>query len=160
MCIRDRLYRVAIINELTVLGDMTDDFGIVPNPKLNEEQDGYHSRVIDGWLYVVPNTNTRLDMTSVILEALAIESRNYVYDAYYEQSLKNRYTNDPNAKEMLDLISSTRTIDLGDTVWQADIRNKIQDAVWKKDLAFNSALSSIKSYVDLMIGIYLDELAK
>ena len=61
---------------------------------------------------------------------------------------------------MLDLISSTRTIDLGDTVWQADIRNKIQDAVWKKDLAFNSALSSIKSYVDLMIGIYLDELAK
>ena len=154
------LYRVAIINELTVLGDMTDDFGIVPNPKLNEEQDGYHSRVIDGWLYVVPNTNTRLDMTSVILEALAIESRNYVFDAYYEQSLKNRYTNDPNAKEMLDLISSTRTIDLGDTVWQADIRNKIQDAVWKKDLAFNSALSSIKSYVDLMIGIYLDELAK
>lgn len=139
---------------------MTDDFGIVPNPKLNEEQDGYHSRVIDGWLYVVPNTNTRLDMTSVILEALAIESRNYVFDAYYEQSLKNRYTNDPNAKEMLDLISSTRTIDLGDTVWQADIRNKIQDAVWKKDLAFNSALSSIKSYVDLMIGIYLDELAK
>ena len=139
---------------------MTDDFGIVPNPKLNEEQDGYHSRVIDGWLYVVPNTNTRLDMTSVILEALAIESRNYVFDAYYEQSLKNRYTNDPNAKEMLALISSTRTIDLGDTVWQADIRNKIQDAVWKKDLAFNSALSSIKSYVDLMIGIYLDELAK
>ena len=139
---------------------MTDDFGIVPNPKLNEEQNGYHSRVIDGWLYVVPNTNTRLDMTSVILEALAIESRNYVFDAYYEQSLKNRYTNDPNAKEMLDLISSTRTIDLGDTVWQADIRNKIQDAVWKKDLAFNSALSSIKSYVDLMIGIYLDELAK
>ena len=139
---------------------MTDDFGIVPNPKLNEEQDGYHSRVIDGWLYVVPNTNTHLDMTSVILETLAVESRNYVFDAYYEQSLKNRYTNDPNAKEMLDLISSTRTIDLGDTVWQADIRNKIQDAVWKKDLAFNSALSSIKSYVDLMIGIYLDELAK
>lgn len=116
--------------------------------------------MIDGWLYVVPNTNTHLDMTSVILETLAVESRNYVFDAYYEQSLKNRYTNDPNAKEMLDLISSTRTIDLGDTVWQADIRNKIQDAVWKKDLAFNSALSSIKSYVDLMIGIYLDELAK
>lgn len=61
---------------------------------------------------------------------------------------------------MLDLISSSRTIDLGDTVWQGDIRNKIQDAIWKKDLAFNSALSSIKSYVDLMIGIYLDELAK
>lgn len=154
------LYRVSIIHELANLNDMTDDFGVVPNPKLDEAQEGYHSRVIDGWLYVVPNTNTRLDMTSVILEALAIESKSYVYDAYYEQALKNRYTNDPDAKEMLDLISSTRTIDLGDTVWQSDIRNKIQDTIWKKALTFSSALSSISSYVDLMIDIYLDELAE
>lgn len=75
------LFLVGSIGNTFNLNDMEDEFRILPSPKASEDQESYHSRVVDGWIYVVPSTNSVLDMTSVILEALAVESANYVYDS-------------------------------------------------------------------------------
>ncbi len=152
------LFLAGSIGNTFLLNDMEEEFRILPSPKASESQESYHSRVVDGWLYVVPASNTHLDMTSVILEALAVESANYVYDAYYEEALGNRYARDGENKEMLDLISRTRSLELGDTVWQADIRNNILGAIWDGNNAFSSLLNSKAALIELLIAKYMNEL--
>ena len=54
----------------------------------------------------------------VIKEALAVESLNLVYPAYYDNALKNRYIRDEESLRMLDLIMNTTVLDLGqDPFW-------------------------------------------
>lgn len=156
------LFCVGLIGQIHNYNDMTEDFGIVPAPKLDESQEKYLTRVIDGWLYCVPKSNSELDRTSVIMEALAIETKNYVYEPYYELALKSRYTRDDNghSAEMLDLMLETRTIDLGDTIWQSLSRNSFLNLFWNRDGSFASTADSRKSAVDKKIAAEVERIKK
>ncbi len=105
------------------LRDMETDFGILPYPKYDEAQSEYYSRVSYYWANIIPVTNSKLDMTGAILEALNCESANYVVPAYYEIALKTKYSRDEESAAMLDLIFENRVVDLGDTVLCASIRD-------------------------------------
>lgn len=59
---------------------------------------------------------------------------------------------------MLDLISKTRYLELGDTVWQADIRNNILGAIWDGNNTFSSLLNSKAALIELLIAKYLNAL--
>lgn len=130
---------------------MKDDFGMIPCPKANESQKEYFSRVCDAWTFMVPSTCEHLEETSVFLEAYAVESLNSVVDAYYQEILKNRYSQDEETKEMLDLIRETATLDLGDTFWQANARNKILQVIWSGTKGFQSAIASQNAMVNSVI---------
>ena len=105
------------------LRDMETDFGVLPYPKYDEAQKEYYSRVSYYWANIIPVTNTKLDMTGAILEALNCESANYVVPAYYNIALKTKYSRDEESAAMLDLIFENRVVDLGDTVLCATIRD-------------------------------------
>ncbi len=154
------LFPAGTIGNTFSLNAMEDEFRILPAPKRSEEQKSYHARVVDGWLYVVPATNSRIDMTSVILEALAVESANHVYDAYYEEALGDRYARDDINKEMLDLLSMTRSLELGDTVWQSDVRNGILGVIWQGDNSFSSFFASKAGGIKLLIDKYMNTIGK
>ncbi|MBR6427318.1 MAG: extracellular solute-binding protein [Clostridia bacterium] len=96
--------------------DMNSDFGIMPIPKYDETQKDYgHSVSIHfSNTLSVPKTNMQLERTSVILEALAAESKYTVIPEFYDVYVKTRNTRDEDAKAMLDLIFSTRVYDLGE----------------------------------------------
>ncbi len=51
------------------------------------------------------------------MQALAYYSYKTVYDAYYEQALSAKFLRDPESVEMLKLILSTLTVDIGDSIW-------------------------------------------
>ena len=55
--------------------DMEDDFGMIPHPKLDEAAPHYTQLVNNNVVTVttVPVTNSKLEMTSILLEALAYE---------------------------------------------------------------------------------------
>jgi len=93
------------------LRGMDTDFGILPFPKYDEVQEKYYVNGWDGWLYCVPVTNTDLERTSIIMEALAVESKNLVIDAFKETALKTKYARDNESLEMLDIIEQNRTMD-------------------------------------------------
>lgn len=156
------LFCVGLIGNIHLYNDMEEDFGIVPAPKLDETQEKYLTRVIDGWLYCVPKSNTELDRTSVIMEALAVETKNWVYEPYYELALKSRYTRDDNghSAEMLDLMLETRTIDLGDTIWQSISRNSFLNLFWSRDNSFSSTANSRKDAVDKKIAAEVERIKK
>lgn len=153
-------YFIHGVFDIQHIREMEDDFGILPLPKYDEAQAQYRSRIIDGWLNVVPMTNRNPENTSLVLEALAEESYRSVLPAYIEVALKDKYTRDPDSAEMLDLVFSTTTLELGDTVWQGDVRNEyVNICVSGKD-TFVSKTASVQKKIDKIIAETMEKLGK
>lgn len=93
------------------LREMEDDFGFIPYPKLDEQQDSYHSLVHDAVLIgAVSTCSINLDKIGAVLEALNSESYRTVTPAWYETALKNKYSRDKLSLQMIDLVhDSMRT---------------------------------------------------
>ena len=98
--------------------DMEDDFGILPLPLYDENQDRYYNSAAS-WsisLYSIPKNAYGADgfaRAGWITEALAYESKYSLTPAYYEQTLQNKVSRDEESARMLDLIFATRTYDFG-----------------------------------------------
>jgi len=88
------------------LRDMEDDFGIVPIPKWDSNQDRYYATV-NGWnsfTYMLPRTVTDVHRNSIILDAMAYHGRKLILPAYYEVCLQRKYARDEESGAMLDII--------------------------------------------------------
>ena len=89
------------------------DYGIVPPPKYDEAQANYQTVINAGTnMTVVPKTNKRLEMTSILMEYLASDSHENVLPVYYESALKQKGSRDDTAIEMIELIRNCATVDL------------------------------------------------
>lgn len=99
--------------DIANLSDMTDDFGVVPWPKYDEN--GEYCANVDAGLHMmcIPIGSDTLEMTSVILEHLCILGARDVIKEYFEIAIQNRYTRDPESIEMLGIIKSAGVFDLG-----------------------------------------------
>ena len=92
---------------------MDDNFGILPYPKFTEDDE--YASVVNGYahLLVIPITVSDEHRTGNIIEALcAIGSRDVV-PAFYEQSLKSKFSRDNESEEMIDIIRDSIIYDLG-----------------------------------------------
>ena len=103
------------LDDVTAMRASDTDFGILPIPKYTEEQEKYYNLVSvhTNGLMSVPITARNLERTGAILEALAYESTGTVIPAYYEISLKGKFTRDEESSDMLDLIFANRVFDIG-----------------------------------------------
>ena len=125
------LFQNNIVGKVRLLRNVKDwDYGVLPYPKYSETQDHYYSRVVDAWLHVVPKSCSDIDRASVILEALASGSSQYVFPAYYEKVLKYQIMRNPQDIEMLELIRAHRTFDLADVTWAKEIRMDLVSKVF------------------------------
>lgn len=82
------------------------DFGIIPQPKFDEEQENYLTTT--QYTYStgcgIPSNAGNIDMTGLLLEALSAESMYTTMPAFYEITIKTKYTPDEKAPVMLDMI--------------------------------------------------------
>ncbi len=92
---------------------MEDDFGILPLPKFDYEDD--YATVTNGManLFVIPVTVEDEFRTGAIIEALAAIGSRDVLPAFYEQSLKTKFTRDNESEEMIDIIRDSIVYDVG-----------------------------------------------
>ncbi len=134
------LYTVRGFGSAESLREMTTDFGIIPLPKYSEDQTDYYSRICDGWLNIVPFCAPDAERTSIIMEALAVETKNYVIPAYYENALLNKFIRDEESVEMLNIIQKNRTLDLGDSIWYTTVREVFINCFRNKTKTFASAM--------------------
>lgn len=86
------------------------NYGIVPYPKLDENQEGYYAGYTD-FYFVVPNYCDDKELMGIILESMTAEGYRKVIPTYFETALKGRYTRDPESKEVLDIIQKNMVID-------------------------------------------------
>ena len=109
------LFFLQLLRSAELLRNMNADFGILPYPKYDEAQSEYYCTV-GSWHSVflcVPLTQEDPERTGAIIEALAYESVDTLTPAYYDISLKGKYSRDNESADMLDIIFKSRTYDLG-----------------------------------------------
>ncbi len=100
----------------TNVGDLAAfDYGIAPMPKFDTNQTNYATYVQDqvtgiGISSSIADEET-LGMLGAVLECMASESYATVVDAYYSTALSYKYLQNPESKEMLDLIYDSLTFD-------------------------------------------------
>ena len=143
--------------QISLTRDAATDFGIIPYPKYDETQDKYYSRIEGCELFGVPLTNADPEMTSVILEAMACESRKIVIPAYYEVALKVKFTRDEESSKMLDIAFENRVFDYGDTILCEEFRDGVMRQAFAKDNRdIVSTLTKVQNKVEKKLGTLND----
>ncbi len=143
------LYRITTLSDVATMRDMEDDFGILPLPKLDAEQDSYYStyQAWSGRSYVVPKGASDLERTSVILEYMCSVSTDTLIDAYYDVTLQRKVSRDNESAEMLDIIFDSYTSDIGLTYEIGGLRDLIQNMMKAKSDTVVSTLASKKESI-------------
>lgn len=86
---------------------MDADFGIVPFPKYDEEQESYISYYSPATnAFSIPKTTSDLSRTATVIENLSAYGYKLVRPAYYDIVLNGKTIRDEGSREMLDIIFS------------------------------------------------------
>lgn len=134
--------------------NMEADFGIIPHPKFNEEQENYYPKC--GWLepILIPITAADLDRTGIIIEGLCCQSEKTVIPEYYNKTLKTKITRDDESEQMLDLIFKKRVLDYGDTIYHNIVRDGLmKDMFLKDDRNIASKIASFEKMLNAEITV-------
>lgn len=95
------------------LRDMDDAYGIVPYPKLDEEQENYYSIAHDIIsIMCLPVNCQKVEASCAALETLAYMGYYDVLPAYYETLLKAKYARDAKSAQMIELIRDNFITDI------------------------------------------------
>ncbi len=127
---RRSLFFMTPITTSTMLRDMTDDFGILPFPKLDEKQENYTNIIQynNGTAYMIPNSGIDADQSALILEALAYRSKTTLTPAYYDITLKRKGGRDDESSEMLDILFSSGLMDMSQAFSEIGIVDFVMNA--------------------------------
>ncbi len=92
---------------------MSDDFGILPLPKFTEDDE--YATIVNGHasLMLMPITVEDENRSGNIAEALCAIGSKEVIPAFYEVSLKTKFSRDAESEEMIDIVKDSIIYDLG-----------------------------------------------
>ena len=108
------LFRSLAMVDLEELDDYSVNYGLLPVPKFNDEQDEYYN-IVSAFLascICISNAVLDPDLSAAVAEALAIASTDTVRRAYYETILKGRRIPDEAGEFALDLIFDSRLYEI------------------------------------------------
>lgn len=140
--------------------NMKDDYGVIPYPKYDEEQEAYYSRVEGSSIYFIPKTVEDTSFAGAVMEAMSCESYNSVIPVFYEIALKAKYIRDSQSGAIIDMLMENRIYDWGDTFFTNYIRDGF--VFWAFADGKNVAASDIESNrtaVETAIKNIVDKLA-
>ncbi len=108
------LFKICIVSNAVGLRSHDINFGILPLPKLNSDQERYGSWV-DPWglLLCVPSDCEDTERTGAILEAMSYHSYHLLYPAIIQQSIYGSGARDMDSIEMLEIIYDNMFFDFG-----------------------------------------------
>ena len=104
-----------IMHAPNYMRDMTDDYKVLPLPKFDETQREYYTTISQSssFLYGFPITVKDPERNSVIFDALSYEGYGNVIPAFFEISMKVKYSRDEISSQMFDLLRFSTYIDFG-----------------------------------------------
>jgi len=146
----------SVLGNLTLeLYKMEDvEFGLLPMPLKDESQSAYHTLVSTGLVPVVTipmhlDTETA-EKAAAACELLAYYSADTLRHEYYDITLHDRYFDDSESGEMLDIIFGSRVYDLGYIYNWGKINSVL--ANMKTNDTFFSEYAAIKNVIDAEIN--------
>ncbi len=140
------------------LRNMEMDFGILPSPLFDEDQERYYTPTSYSMVgHAVPTTVEDLERTGVITEAMAYYSKQYLTPAYYDVSLQGILTRDEESNDMLDIIFSSKIYDLGYLFNVGGQQRMMRQLVEGNTKAYASKYDEIRDVMNSDIEAFLDE---
>ncbi len=136
------------------LRQMTLDFGILPAPKFNEEQESYYNLGGNPYFMTVPITTPDLERTGIMMEALAYESVDTIVPAFYEIMLQGKVSRDDESQEMLDIIFSTLSYYRPITLTY--VNGNLTDMFWNNKTQFASYFQKVRKAIQSEINKVID----
>ncbi len=129
--------------------NMEDDFGILPYPKYDENQEDYITSYNTAWAtaFAIPTTNSELDKTGYILDTMGYFSHDTIYESVIEKNVLVKATRDNDSAEMLDILFNSRLLDLGQ--WGTNFYSKLCNIVISGE---NTYASQAASYQNITAG--------
>lgn len=155
------LYRISLLSDIAGFRDVNFDFGIIPMPKLDENQENYVT-TYQGWsakCVVVPKTVSDANRTSAILEYMASVSTDTLLNAYYDITLQRNAARDNDSAEMLDIIFENVTTDTTLALELGGIREKLSKMINSKSDTITSDIAKYKDKIQEQLDKFYDQVA-
>lgn len=142
------------------LREMKDDYGILPYPKYDEEQENYLSSARNTHnAFSMPVTTSHPDAAGAVLEALSSSNYETVFPAYFETALKVKYSRDNDSARIYDIIRDTMQLDFGYIYSNAlDYVEGIFNDSYKVENSFASNLASRKEKFKTNLANYIEKM--
>lgn len=144
------LFYVEVASYLRALNkNMETEYGVIPIPKYNKEQEKYHTwRAGNGSTLSIPTTVASMDveMFAKVLETYCVLSQKLVRPAYYDIMLTTRNVQDVESSEMLDLIFENRIYDMGAYFEVLGFNTLFNKSVIGEDTFSSSYAAAVKTY--------------
>ena len=138
------------------LTDM-ENYGIIPSPMLDAQQQGYRAGIHDGCsLFGIYAMSPKVSAAAATLEAMASMTEK-VRVSYYDEALKHRYSKDPESSRMIDLIRDSVYIDFAFAWGRSlnNIHNYFRTAINAKTApgnnTFRKSLSAWNTKMDILL---------
>ncbi len=135
------------LGHIAGLRDFDGNFGVLPMPKYDENQDGYHSMVAS-WgtlMTTIPASASDPERTGVILDALAYDSYKNLMEPYYETYLTQKGVRNEDSADMLKIVRDTRVINIGHMFnWTNSVLSSITSSLENGDASVASVIDSAK----------------
>ncbi|MBQ8396588.1 MAG: extracellular solute-binding protein [Clostridia bacterium] len=157
------VFYVSTIAITDQLRDVDINYGVMPMPKFDANQEAYHttmSNTHDVWCIPINGKNT--EAAGAALEALASGSYRQVYPAYYETALKVKYAPDDQIAQVYDMIRAGVMFDFGYIYSNCFDRMPalyVRDCVQKNDPNWSSVWAAQKDSMTLKLDEILKALA-
>lgn len=146
--------------KLPSLRNVKFEFGIVPLPKYDEAQDGYHT-LASTQMLLLPADMDDPEFVGVVLEALCAESYRQVVPVLYDVVYQNKYLRDSESETMFNLIRGSLVYDLN---WNYGDGNKIsylvRETVGYHNSDVASYLASNLSVAQAQLDAVYDDIAE
>ena len=121
-----RMAGVYTITQARRVAESDIDIGVLPMPKWEVEQEKYYTPITtNATTLFVPKNASDLDRTGAIIEALSAEARYTTREAFYETTLKTKYSPEKDSARMLDLVTDSRVFDIGSVYGWGSMNSKI-----------------------------------
>ncbi len=134
------LFQISEISSVyTIYSASNVNYGILPIPKYDPEQEDYYSVTSYPYtLYGIPTNTSDPNRVSAVLECLASSSYKNVSPALFEIALKTQYSEDSRDSAMYDIIKASVVFDLG-RIYTDTFNKKTYEMFRNETIYYNTA---------------------
>lgn len=156
------LFRAATIGNIQAMAEFECNFGVLPAPKYDTEQEDYRVNVsaIYCSCVAIPTTNTDYDKAAIIVDALCQASTDTVKTSYYDTLLKMRKLQDADGEAMLDVIFDSRVYDYAIIFGWGGVDTFMNSIAFSGSNTFVSSYENIEARIKSDIENTVDTLGK
>ncbi len=143
------LFLHAELKGATMLREWEGNFGLLPQPKFDANQEDYNSNIFSSCLsFCIPNTNTNLERTGTIIDYLTYESYAELMPRYYDIHVSLKALGKKDSIDVLGLIRGTRGCEVAVPFgWAADLGTDLAKLATNNELSIASTIEKHKESI-------------